>query len=48
MSKIQEMFPSRLANLANKLVHAHSFVYLTGNISCIFNQRWINLYITIA
>ena len=26
--KIQEIFPSRLANLINKLVHAHSFVYL--------------------
>ena len=29
--KIQETFPSRLANLVNKLVHAHSFVYLIGN-----------------
>ena len=29
--KIQEMFPSGLANLVNKLVHAHSFVYLICN-----------------
>ena len=29
--KIQEIFPSGLANLVNKLVHAHSFVYLICN-----------------
>ena len=48
--KIQEIFPSGLANLVNKLEHAHSFVYQIcnslGNISCILNQRWINLYVS--
>ena len=29
--KIQEIFPSGLANLVNKLVHAHSFVYMICN-----------------
>ena len=41
--KIQEILPSGLVNLVNKLVHAQSFVYLICNslvkdIS-IFNQR---------
>ena len=29
--KIQEIFPSGLANLVNKLVHARSFVYMICN-----------------
>ena len=29
--KIQEIFPSGLANLVNKLVHAHSFRYMICN-----------------
>ena len=49
--KIQEIFPSGLANLVNKLVHAHSFVYLIckslGKYFLYFKQRWINLYLIV-
>ena len=49
LKKIPEIFPERVANLVNKLVHAHSFVYLIcnslGKYFRYFNQRWIKLYL---
>ena len=46
--KMQEIFPSRLANPINKLALRTClfirFATLSGNISCILSM-WINLYI---
>ena len=48
--KIQEIFPSRLANLINKLVLYSrlfiGFANLSGNISSILNSGCINLYLS--
>ena len=47
--KIQEIFLLRIANLINKLVLCtHLFIRfenLLGNVSCILNSGYINLYI---
>ena len=43
--KTLEIFPSALANLVNKLT---LFATPSGNIFCIFNQRWINLYLFVV